>query len=129
MCADFIAVGDSDAKQSRATLQPVGLYAGSDHAQDQRDNMPLIFSSYNRLCAKGSFTRTVDGRKEDIPCCPITAADMQGAKASFGMAECSHSVWCTCRRPQHLVFPDHPMETYEEMIAYIEELGCEIKTH
>ena len=128
-CADFIAVGDSDAKQSRATLQPVALYAGSDHAQDQRDNLPLVFSGYNRLMSKGSLTRTVHGLEEEIPCSPMTAADMQGAKATYGMAESSHAVWCKCRRPQHLVFPDHPMETYEEMMAYIDEVGCVIKTH
>ena len=30
-CADFIAVGDSDSKQSRSTLQPLFLYEGNDH--------------------------------------------------------------------------------------------------
>ena len=41
-CADFVAVGDSDAKQSRATLQPVFLYEGSDHTADLRGQLDLV---------------------------------------------------------------------------------------
>ena len=132
-CADFVAVGDADAKQSRATLQPLALYAGTDHAADQRSNLPYVFDSYNKLVKTGSLQRTVDDQEECLPCRPCTAADMQGAKATYGMSETSHSTWCKCQRadggPQHS-YPTAPMETYEDMIKYIEEtVGCQIKTH
>ena len=133
-CADFMAVGNSDTKQSRATLQPLFLYEGNDHAAPLRANLDLAISSYNKLVDAGSFERVgVSGEKETIPARAITAADMQGAKTTYGMRECSHSVWCKCQRseggPQHK-FPSEPMESYEEMLAYIEEeVGCSIKTH
>ena len=133
-CADFMAVGNSDTKQSRATLQPLFLYEGNDHAAPLRANLDLAISSYNKLVDAGSFERVgVSGEKETIPARAITAADMQGAKTTYGMRECSHSVWCKCQRseggPQHK-YPTEPMESYEEMLAYIEEeVGCSIKTH
>ena len=136
-CADFVAVGDSDAKQSRATLQPVFLYAGNDHAQPLRDNLELSIKTYNALVNSGTFDRVMlseDGEPitESLPARPITAADMQGAKTTYGMRECPHSVWCKCQSGEggpQFRFPDHDMETYEEMIQYIEtEVGCELKT-
>ena len=124
--ADFDA---PDTKQSRATLQPLALFEGTDHLQDQRDNLPLVFASYNRLAALGCIDRADD---TTIPCRPLTAADMQGAKSTYGMTESSHSVWCKCQRggggPHH-AYPDREMATYDEMLKYIEsEVGCEIKT-
>ena len=58
---------------------------------------------------------------------------MQGAKSTYGMASCSHSVWCKCQRgeqgPQHR-YPDQPMASYDDMLNYIENtVGCQIKTH
>ena len=133
-CADFVAVGDCDAKQSRATLQPLFLYEGNDHAMPLRANLELAISSYNRLVARGSFDRTgLDGQIETLPARAMTAADMQGAKTTYGMLECSHSVWCTCQRgeggPQHR-YPTEHVKTYEEMLTYIDKVvGCKIKTH
>ena len=61
----------------------------------------------------------------------MTAADMQGAKTTYGMRECSHSVWCKCQRgeggPQHR-YPTEPVETYDEMLKYIKDVGCTVKT-
>jgi len=133
-CADFVAVGDCDAKQSRATLQPLFLYEGNDHAMPLRANLDLAMSSYNRLVTLGSFDRTgLDGQIETLPARAMTAADMQGAKTTYGMLECSHSVWCTCQRgdggPQHR-YPTEHVKTYEEMLTYIDKVvGCKIKTH
>ena len=59
-CADFIAVGDSDAKQSRATLQPLFLYAGNDHALPLRANLELSVKTYNALVHDGVFDRVQD---------------------------------------------------------------------
>ena len=56
-CADFIAVGDSDAKQSRATLQPLFLYEGTDHTHDLRGNIELAITSYNQLVDQAYFYR------------------------------------------------------------------------
>ena len=135
-CADFIAVGESDAKQSRATLQPLFLYEGTDHAGDLRSELNLVWTSYNKLVEQGSFTRwdrDDPSVTEVLPCRAMTAADMQGAKSEYGMAACSHSVWCKCQRgeggPQHR-YPSHTFVTYEQMLTYIEdEVGCQIKTH
>ena len=132
-CADFMAVGDSDAKQSRATLQPLFLYTGNDHAAPLRENIQFSIGTYNKLVATGSFDRKIEGKEvEKIPARPITAADMQGAKSTYGMRECSHSVWCKCQRGEggpHHRYPTRTMATYEEMIKYIEEdVGCFIKT-
>ena len=57
---------------------------------------------------------------------------MQGAKTTYGMRECSHSVWCKCQvggadGPQH-AYPTTPFETYEQVLEYIESMGCEMKT-
>ena len=92
-CADFVAVGDSDAKQSRASLQPLFAYTGNDHAVPLRENLDRSIKSYNKLVAQASFTRTnAAGEEELIPAKAITSADMQGAKTTYGMRECSHSV-------------------------------------
>ena len=81
----------------------------------------------------GSAAVTIDGTTEATPCRPLTAADMQGAKSTYGMLECSHSVWCKCQRGNsgpHFKFATRPMETYQEMIDWIEkEVGCEMKTY
>ena len=125
-CADFAAL---DTKQSRATLQPLALYQGTDHLQDQRDNLGLVFESYNRLCDMGEISLP----DHTIPCRPLTAADMQGAKATYGMHETSHAVWCMCQAREggpHHAYPDTPMENYEEMIEYIEvTVGCKINEY
>lgn len=128
-CADFMKVGDCDTRQSRATLQPLFLYEGTDHAGDQRANLELSIDSYNKLVMKGAFDRGT----ESIPTRPLTAADMQGAKATYGMKECSHSVWCRCQKrqggPQHRYSPA-PVKSYDEMMSYIKgTVGCKIKSH
>ena len=135
-CADFIAVGDSDARQSRATLQPLFLYEGNDHSEDLRSNLDLAIKSYNKLVDAGTFERTIERNgimvTESIPARCLTAADMQGAKATYGMKSQSHSVWCKCQKgeggPQHK-YPTTAVESYEEMLAYITSVGCEIKTY
>ena len=117
--------------QSRATLQPLFCYQGTDHAMPLRDNTDLSIKSYNELVKVGCFDRiTIAGTIESTPARPITAADMQGAKSTYGMRECSHSVWCKCQRggAQH-AYPTKPVESYEEMCNIIDQVGCEIKTH
>ena len=124
-CADFCGCGDADAKQSRATLQPAALYKGNDHAVPQRQNLERVFESYNRLNAQGYVTRD-DGTT--IPCRTLTTADMQGAKSTYGMLECCHSVWCKCQAaeggPQHqypdFLDPDCHIENCADMLEYIE---------
>ena len=135
-CADFIAVGDSDAKQSRATLQPLFLYEGTDHTADLRANIELGMTSYNQLVDQGYFDRWDPANpsvEERVPCRAITAADMQGAKSTYGQASCSHSVWCKCQRGEQgpqFRYPKEKMATYDEMVRYIDnEVGCEMKTH
>ena len=131
-CADFMQVGDTDTKQSRASLQPLFLYEGNDHAHALRDNLDLAMTSYNKLVDLGRFNRTnLDGQTETIPARAMTAADMQGAKTTYGMRECSHSVWCKCQRgeggPQHR-YPTEPVATYDEMLKYVKKVGCTVKT-
>ena len=136
-CADFIAVGDSDARQSRHTLQPLFLYNGSDHSQDLRSNIDLAITSYNQLVKVGYIDRYYEMSNgesvtERIPTRCMTAADMQGAKSTYGMKLQSHSVWCKCQRgeggPQHQ-YPKQPVNSYVEMLEYIEKtVGCQIKT-
>ena len=140
-CADFKGVGDADTKQSRATLQPLFAYEGTDHSGDLRANLELTFTSYNKLVAQGSFERqslnhlNLEGGEpttttEKVPARPMTAADMQGAKSTFGMHSMSHSVWCKCQRggSQHK-YPTETVATYADVLKYCKELGCEIKTH
>jgi hypothetical protein len=85
------------------------------------------------MVATGSINRvSSEGVNETIPARPITAADMQGAKTTYGMRECSHSVWCKCQTggtegPQH-AYPTEPFETYEQVLEYIASVGCEMKT-
>ena len=137
-CADFRKVGDEDVRQSRATLQPLFLYEGTDHGCDQRANLELSIDSYNRLVAKGYFdclalsSADPDAATKCIPCRPMTAADMQGAKATYGQLESTHSVWCKCQKrsggPQHR-YATEVMESWEEMERYVrEEVGCTLKT-
>ena len=136
-CADFIAVGDSDAKQSRASLQPLFAYEGTDHTGDLRANLELSIDSYNRLVHDGFFDRVSfsdPSHTERIPARPMTAADMQGAKSTYGMNACSHSVWCKCKRGSggsHFKLPDPGVvfDTYDELNKFIdEEVGCVIKS-
>ena len=118
-CADFKAVGDSDAKQSRATLQPLFLYEGSDHSAPLEASTQLAIASYNKLVNAGFFDRVSfrsDNETERIPCRPITAADMQGTKSTYMQLPCCHSVFCKCQRgeqgPQREA-PDQPFSTWE----------------
>jgi len=86
-----------------------------------------------QLVANGCFDRRgLDGQTETIPARALTAADMQGAKTTYGMLECSHSVWCKCQRVEggpHRRYPTEAVETYEQVLEYTEEMGCSIKTH
>ena len=134
-CADFKAVGDSDAKQSRATLQPLFLYEGSDHSAPLEASTQLAIASYNKLVNAGYFDRVSfrsDNETERIPCRPITAADMQGTKSTYMQLPCCHSVFCKCQRgeqgPQREV-PDQPFSTWEEVTSWYAEVGCEFKTY
>ena len=48
------------------------------------------------------------------------------------MRSCSHSVWCKCRRGDggsHHNYPTKPVESYEELCAYCDKIGCEMKTY
>ena len=67
-CADFISVGNSDTKQSRASLQPLFLYEGNDHAKALRENLDLAMTSYNKLVSNASFERVgLDGAPHPNP--------------------------------------------------------------
>jgi hypothetical protein len=83
-CADFKAVDDVDARQSRSTLQPLFAYQGNDHANDLRGNLELAIDSYNKLVMDGKFNRTVERGgevvTESIPARAITVGDMQGGR-------------------------------------------------
>ena len=88
--ADFLG----DCLQSRATLSPLALYEGNDHALPLRANMRLAVDSFNRMIREAIIRR---GDGECLPCQPLVVGDMQGIKCIFGMAEKCHSVWCKCR--------------------------------
>ena len=83
--------------------------------------------SLNHLNLEGGEPTTTT---EKVPARPMTAADMQGAKSTFGMHSMSHSVWCKCQRggSQHK-YPTETVSTYADVLKYCKELGCEIKTH
>ena len=96
-------IGSADfsgtVKQSRATLSPLALYEGTDHAEDQRSNMPIAAASYNKAIKKGSIDRE-DGTS--IPSRPGASGDLQAIKAYAAQEERSHSPWCRdCIETQH----------------------------
>ena len=121
-------IGSADfklgVKQSRRTLAPVAAWEGNDHRPDQEENLDIVIPSFNKAVANGTIRRAEDS----IVSRPITVADMQGTKSTYGMNLTSHSVWCTCGEEQQHKYPDKAMESYEEMLAYIESIGCKIKT-
>ena len=130
-------IGSADftgsCKQSRASLSPLALYSGNDHALPLRSNMTEAVDSFNVLSSRGTIQRE-DG--DCIPCEPIVVGDMQGVKAITGQAECCHSVWCKCQArgevddgegPQHQ-YGDADFASYEDMTAFYNEIGCEFKT-
>lgn len=132
--ADFAG----ECKQSRATLMPLALYQGSDHALPLRANLSLSLDTFNALIKQGSFT-TESGAH--VPCEPIVVGDMQGVKCMMGMAESCHSVWCKCRAraivdeghgqgPQHRYGEptEQPFKTYDDVLECIDSIGCEFKT-
>ena len=129
--ADFAG----DVQQSRATLSPLALYEGNDHALPLRANLSLCMKSFNALIA----ARQIDTEAgECIPCAPIVVGDMQGAKCMMGMTERCHSVWCLCKArpqldnqagPQHNYgAPDSDFACYDDMLQFYEEIGCVFKT-
>ena len=118
--ADF----EGGAKQSRSTLVPLGLYEGSDKQIPLRENLDLVIPSWNRIIAAGYVT--INGKH--IPAMPLTSADMQGTKALYGMTCSSHSVWCTCKGEQQHKYPTTEVSDYDEMLAAIDAVGCEIKS-
>eukprot|EP00965_Chrysotila_dentata_P046609 1548523-Pleurochrysis_carterae.AAC.1 len=82
--------------------------------------------TYNKLIA----ARTIDRDGVSTPSRPITRAEMQGKKAMYGMCQCSHSVWCFCRKgaeQQHAYAP-RTITTYNDMLNYCHKVGCEMKT-
>lgn len=85
-CADCIGVGDSEAKQSRATLQTLFAYEGTDHTADLRSQLDLAIKSYNNLVDQDCFDR-VSFRDpsvvELIPSRAITSADMQVSRLLY----------------------------------------------
>lgn len=120
-CADFI----KGVKQSRRTLAPVAAWEGNDHRPDQEENLDVVMPSFNRAVLNPVLK--LEGR-EGIPMRPITVADMQGTKATYGMSLSTHSVWCTCGVDTQHSFPKADVQTYDEMVSYIEKIGCEFKT-
>ena len=131
-------IGSADfsggVKQSRATVSPLALYQGNDHALPLRRNLTLSMKSFNTLTERGSIVRD-DG--ERIPCEPIVVGDMQGLKCVMGMTESCHSVWCKCRARggfqgegvQHNYGEEGAdFKTYGEMLAFYDQVGCEFKS-
>lgn len=127
--ADFTG----ECKQSRATLNPLAMYSGNDHALPLRENLTLTARTFNDLIAAGEM-KLDDGRR--VPCEPIVVGDMQGVKCVMGMTESCHSVWCKCRArgqvdgegPQHdYGEPGERFESYEKMIEFFDQIGCEFK--
>jgi hypothetical protein len=128
--ADFTG----ECKQSRATLNPLSMYSGNDHALPLRANMALSMDSFNALRAGAELERE-DGTI--IPCQPIVVGDMQGVKCMMGMTESCHSVWCKCRARGHVngEGPQHDygttgsrFDTYDEVLEFFDSIGCEFKT-
>ena len=124
--ADFVG----DARQSRATLRPLAMYEGNDHALPLRANLGYVMASFNQLVANGFFERF--GDLVHIPCEPIIVADMQGIKCMAGMSETCHSVWCKCKKgdngSHHNYGPIEDFKTPQEMDKFIaKELKCEFK--
>ena len=76
--ADFTG----DCRQSRATLCPLAMYEGNDHALPLRENLSMAMNTFNTLIADGSIPSD-DGM--GIPCEPLIVGDMQGVKCMMGM--------------------------------------------
>eukprot|EP00965_Chrysotila_dentata_P011375 371562-Pleurochrysis_carterae.AAC.1 len=89
--ADF----NGSCKQSRATLEPLAGWAGTDHADSLRENTAYALRGFNKLI-KCKELHLADGRC--VPCEPAMSADFQAVKACFAMDARSHSVWCTCQK-------------------------------
>ena len=120
-CADFVA----GVKQSRSTLAPVAAWAGGDHRPDQEENLDVVMPAFNKAIA----TECIEcDDQAPIPSRPITVADMQGTKATYGMSLSTHSVWCPCGKDEQHKYPEHDVADYEEMMAYIKGIGCRFKT-
>ena len=119
--ADFAG----DCKQSRATMGPLAAWTGSDKAIPIRENCTKVLPGFNSMIHSG----TLHVGEKEVPCRPLTAADMQGTKALYGMSAASHAVWCKCRKGkgQH-DYPKDAVTTKEEMLAAINAVGCKMKT-
>ena len=120
-------------KQSRATLCPLNLYSGNDHALPLRKNVPMTMDSFNAMVAAAEI-ELEDKRR--IPCAPLVVGDMQGIKTVMGMTETCHSVWCKCRAravvdgegPQHdYGEPGSNFSTWDEYVEFLGGIGCEFK--
>mmetsp|Transcript_13806 Transcript_13806/g.29915 ORF Transcript_13806/g.29915 Transcript_13806/m.29915 type:complete len:277 (+) Transcript_13806:201-1031(+) len=118
------------AKQLRATLTPVGLGEGTDHAGDLRENLPIAAASYNKLIAAGTIARE-DGSA--VPCRPGVSGDLQAVKAMAAQEERSHSPWCKdCHLSdtrQHCYGDaNFRVANVVEMTAYIRDvMKCEMR--
>ena len=122
---------DGSVNQSRATLSPLSLSEGTDHAPDIRENMPVAAGSYNRLIHKGTIDRA-DGTR--IPSRPCASGDLQAIKAAAAQEERTHSPWCMdCHESperQHAYgTANFRVQTYEEMIKYIDQVvQCKMRS-
>eukprot|EP00965_Chrysotila_dentata_P040441 1342024-Pleurochrysis_carterae.AAC.1 len=102
--------------------------------------MPICSEKIWTSCsARSTGSSTVakpgDGHGVVLPARPLTAADMQCAKAIYMQCMSLHPMWCTCKpgEQQHK-YPKKPIDTidvekaYRELVAYCEEtVGCEFK--
>ena len=87
--------------------------------------MDVVMPSFNRLIQAGVLE--IEGRAP-VPMRPLTVADMQGTKATYGMSLTSHSVWCSCGRETQHSYPTGDVATFEDMMAHIDGVGCSLKT-
>ena len=119
--ADFAG----ECRQSRATMGPLAAWTGSDKAIPIRENCTRVLPGFNTMVGSGKLCI---GEKE-VPCRPLTAADMQGTKSLYGMSCASHSVWCKCRKGhgQH-AYPKEAVSSKAEMLAAVKAVGCQLKT-
>ncbi|KAL1520725.1 hypothetical protein AB1Y20_022293 [Prymnesium parvum] len=114
-----------DCYQSRATLGPLALYSGNDHAAPLRENLQTAAAGFNKLILAGEIKLRDGGR---IPAEPILVADLQGVKCMAGQTESCHAVHCKCAKgdKQHKL-PDGQFRTFEEVDAWISSNGCEFR--
>ncbi|KAL1529364.1 hypothetical protein AB1Y20_000316 [Prymnesium parvum] len=100
---------------------------GEDSAENLRSRVQPVADQWNSIKKKGFLQVKVQGVPRQVPVKLLCAADFQFFKAAMNMSKYTSAVWCCCPTERLYVAPDTPAQSWDDVLAFYDSVGCSLK--